>query len=42
MMDAIYIRQGSPSFVHQLRGLLEQIDAFLRRVHVSSNTVTDS
>ena len=36
MVDAILVRQGSPSFIHQLRSLLEQIEAFLRRIHVSS------
>jgi hypothetical protein len=35
MVDAILVRQGSPSFIHQLKSLLEQIEAFLRRVNLT-------
>ena len=36
MIDAILVMQGSPSFIHQLKSLMEQTEAFLRRINVSS------
>ena len=35
MADALYVREGSPSFIHQLKSLLQQVDDFLRKVNVS-------
>jgi hypothetical protein len=39
MVDAILVRQGSPSFVHQLRRLLEQVEAFLRRINITEEVL---
>ena len=42
MIDALYVRQGSPSFVHQLRSLLQQVEDFLRKIGVSIVSHTPS
>ena len=34
MIDALYVREGSPSFVHQLKALLLQVEEFLRKINV--------
>ena len=34
--DMVYVREGSPSFVHQLKSLLLTVDEFLRKINVRS------
>jgi hypothetical protein len=39
MSDAVYVRNGSPSLIHQLRGLLQQVDDFLRRINIAEDVL---